>query len=318
MASLNTVELLPKTSQDAIRDFNERYIAGISKAPVNMWASDYGDVIDVDTPYTTFPISLLSTKFVETTEQLGRFKSMASKDFDLKTKEFDAGYEAKLIDLFTKSFAYRKWTDTPAAFVDAAAKLIRLQLAALIEGGTGIVSPWDGVNFFSAASHLANPKNAAAGSFGNFQAAATDPASITNLRAEMASMMLVPDENGDKLGVMPDTILLPTQKYLAVSHLLAQNFLANGETNSLFGKLTPVHVPELTDVNDWYLVDSKLIKSSPAWVAARYFPPAPLGFREWDESSDFFKDTGKIKVAAHIWNGFGLVFPHAIRRVTGA
>jgi hypothetical protein len=91
------------------------------------------------------------------------------------------------------------------------------------------------------------------------------------------------------------------------------------ETNPYVGKFTVVHAPELTDANDWYLVDSKLLSQGlPPWIALRYAAPDSLGLREYDESTDFFKDTGRIKVSSHIWWGFCLAFPHAIRKVPGA
>jgi hypothetical protein len=85
------------------------------------------------------------------------------------------------------------------------------------------------------------------------------------------------------------------------------------------GKLTPVHVPELTDANDWYLVDSKLLAAYTPMIAARWTAPdSKLGLRYFDESSDFFKKTSKIAVSKHIWAGYGLLFPHAIRLIKGA
>jgi hypothetical protein len=45
--------------------------------------------------------------------------------------------------------------------------------------------------------------------------------------------------------------------------------------------------------------------------------PASLAFRVYDESTDYFKDTGNIKLSSHIWYGFSLVLPHAVRRVKG-
>ena len=68
---------------------------------------------------------------------------------------------------------------------------------------------------------------------------------------------------------------------------------------------------------DWYLIDSKLISEMSPWVSMRQNVPPALALRRWDESSDYFKDTSKIKVEAHIWYGFSLAIPHAIRKVQG-
>lgn len=313
MASLYTNEQLPTSSEAAIREFNEKYLAVISAAPPSSWADRF--VVPVGAPRVTFPISLMSTKFNETMEFSSRFRSMEEKEFDLKVAEFDAGYEAKVIDLTTNTFAYRNWSAVPERFRIAESRHVARTIAALLEAGTSTVSPWDGVNFFSA-SHLANPLGTA--TFSNYQSVAAAP-TVANIQAEMTAMRAVKDENGDKLLVEPNEIWLPTEKFQAVSDLLNQEHLATGESNPIRGKLKIVHIPELTDVNDWYLVDTNLMNMGiEPIVAAKYQPSADLGLRFWDESSDFFKDTGKIKTSAHIWYGAGLVFPHAIRRIAGA
>jgi hypothetical protein len=66
------------------------------------------------------------------------------------------------------------------------------------------------------------------------------------------------------------------------------------------------------------LFDTRLLKQLPPWAALRYSPGAALELRQWGEESDFFKNAGKIKNSSHIWYGFSLVFPQAIRLVKGA
>lgn len=314
MASLYVNEQLPTTSEAAIREFNEKYLMALSAAAPSDWASRF--VTAVGAPRTTFPLSFMSTKFVETKEQSGRFTGMGEKSFDVKVVEFNAGYEAKLLDLTTNVFAYKNWSAVPSRFVTAEARHIAYQLATLLELGTATPSPFDDVNFFSA-SHLANPVKGTA-TWSNYQSSTLAP-SLANIAAEMTNMRAVKDENGDKLGVNPTEIWLPTAKFQTVSDLLNQAFLASGESNPIAGQIKPVHIPELTDADDWYLVDTNLMASGfDPMIAASYRPSDSLGLRSWDESSDYFKDTGKIKIGAHIWTGFNLVFPHAIRLVKGA
>lgn len=316
MASLYTNELLPTTSEQAIREFNEKYLALISAAEPDTWADRFK--MPLSAPRATFPIALMSTKFLETKEQGSRFRSMDETSFDLKVVEFDAGFEASLLDLKTNVFAYRNWQRAPERLRTAERRHICKELATLLEAGTSTTSPWDSVNFFST-SHKANPSNSAAGTFSNYQSVGAAPETLANIQTEMTSMRAVKDENGDKAGIEPDEIWLPTEKYQIVSDRLNQDHLATGETNYMKGKLRVVHVPELTDANDWYLVDSKAIAAGyDPMLAASYMPADTLGMRSWDENSDFFKDTGRIKMSQHIWCGFKLVFPHAIRKVAGA
>lgn len=319
MAKLFTHDQLPATSAEAIQQFDERYLQAISAAQPSDWASRF--VIPVPAPLMKFPIALMSMRFRETQEQSGRFKTMAEASFDLSVVEYDAGYEAKALDLFTNTFAYRNWARTAESFVKGEARHIARELVTLLESGTGTTldtCAWDKLEFFTT-DHKANPKDPAAGTFSNYQATPADPTDLTKISDEATAMRLVKDENGDKLGVEPDEIWLPTEKFQKVSDKLNQDFLANGESNPIKGKFKPVHVPEFKDSNDFYLVDSKLLAQGiDPMIAAKYQAPDTLGLRFWDEASDFYKDTGKLKVAAHIWTGFKLVFPHGIRRVAGA
>lgn len=319
MPSLFTNQQLPQSSEEAIREFDERYLAIVTAAEASGWADRF--VTPVEAPRVTFPMSAFAAKFRETKEYSSRFKTMREKSFDLKVIEFDEGFEAPLLDLRTNAFSYRNWQRAPERLMMAKRRHVAAQLAELLESGTSasVKSPWDGVQFFHATDHKSNPFDKNTTTFGNYQSSAKDPASVANIQAEMTQMMLVPDANGDKLGAYPTEIWLPTQKVQAVSDLLNQERLANGESNPIKGKLKVVHVPELTDANDWYLVDGNLIAAGfDPCILADYMPAEDLGMRYWDETSDFFKDTGKIKASQHIWTGSGLVFPHAIRRVAGA
>jgi hypothetical protein len=324
MASLFANEQLPTTSEQAIRIFDERYLAGVSAVEPPGWAALLGDSVDLGAPRVTFPIGLLSTKYLETKEESGRFKTMQEESFDLKVVEYDAGYEAKLIDLKSNVYAYKKWSDIPKRFLNAEKRHVNRNLVTLLEDGTSQISPWDGVAFFSAA-HKANPTGDPSTTWSNYQSVATDVTDITKLLAEVTAMEGVLDENGEKINAVPDTILAPTPKYEPLLYVLKQTLILSGSatapySNPFVGRFNVIHVPELTDVNDWYLVDSKLMGAQgvPPWLAAKYMAPADLGLRYFDETSDFFKNTGKIKVSSHIWYGFKLIFPHAIRKVVGA
>jgi hypothetical protein len=257
MASLFTHETLPATSQDAIREFDERYLTAITAAAPPGWCASF--IETVGSPLTTFPIALFSTKYNETKEQSSRFKTMVEKSFDLTVVEYDAGYEAKLLDLLTNTFAYRNWGRAPAALADGEVKHVAKNLVTLLEDSAQ-TSPWDLLTFFNA-SHRSNPSETIVetqgrkNTFSNYQSVAAAP-TLANIATEMTAMRDVRDTNGDKMGIEPNEIWLPTPKFQTVSDLLNQAFLATGESNPLQGKIKPVHVPDLTDVNDWYLVDT--------------------------------------------------------------
>lgn len=326
MGTLYTIEQLPTTSAEAIREFNDRYIAGIGAGVPSTWASLYGDVGPTNSPHVTFPISSLGLKYQDTMGQ-SRFKNLKESSFDLKVSEFDEGIEAELLQLFTQTFAYRKWSQGPARLLLAEARFVNQGIAALIEAGETIPCEWEdksGATFFFDETHPANFADPSKGTWSNLQTTPKDVVSITNLEAEVTLMQeQVKDENGDKFGADPKVILVPTAKYEPLNNLLKKEMIAGAgtesESNPYVGKFTVAHVPEFTDANDWYLMDPSLLAQAlPPWIAMRYAPPASLGLRNFDESSDFFKDTGRIKVSSHIWYGATLAFPHAIRKVTGA
>jgi len=333
---LYTYETLPADDKAAMREFDDRYIAAIGATPPPAWC-DFGELIPTAAPMLTFPVGSLALKYQQT-EGEDRFKTLLSKSFDMKSQEFDAGLEAKLLDLTTQVFAYRNWQQGPARMMIAEARHRNRAIATLLEAGqdtlwgVGISNPLgiDGVNFFSA-THLSDFNDPSSTTWSNYESGATDPASVTNLSAQIVLMQGALDENGEKIDIYPDTILVPTAKYEPLKNYLAKELILDGGTstsvtsaatnNPYKGRFNVVHVPEFTDANDWYLVDSKLLASSglSPWISLRYTAPSPdLQLRHWDTSSDFFKNTGKIKVSSHIWTGHALGFPHAIRKIRGA
>jgi hypothetical protein len=320
MAQLFTAQQLPTTSEQAIRQFDERYLAAITAAAPPDWCSSF--VFPTDAPRTTFPMALMSQRYRETKEVSSRFRTMVEQSFDLNVVEYDDGYNAPLLEILTNAFRYRNWSRAPQALVDGEQKHVAKQLVKLLED-TAQLSPWDGLAFFHA-SHKSNPKEAIPATegrqatFSNLQATPADAADLTKIQAEMTAMRDVRDENGDKMGIEPTEIWLPTSKFQAVSDKLNQALINGGETNPLKGKITPVHISDLTDVNDWYLVDrAAFSRGIEPMIAPNFRPVGDLGLRQWDTSSDYFKETGHIKMSAHIWYGFKLVFPHAIRKVVG-
>jgi hypothetical protein len=318
---LYTSETLPTTSLAAIREFDDRYLAAMGAAAADTWADRLGALVPTNSPLVTFPVSQLRTKF-QRTQGESRGKTLQEKSFDLKSEEFDDGYEAELMKIFTQTFAYRQWQRAPAALVAAEERFRQAQIAALLEDGENINFLDVGKKFFSA-THYANVFDTSIGTFSNYDAAGSDVVSVTNIQAQVVEMNQVKDENGDFLGVHPDTILCHVSKAEPLKNLLKKEMIATvagtaSETNPYMNGFTVIPVNEFTDVNDWYLVDSKLIGEVAPWVALRQTVPSSLGLRVFDEASDFFKETGRLKISAHIWYGFSLALPHAIRKVVVA
>jgi hypothetical protein len=352
MAALNPLysfDQIPTTSAAAIREFNDRYLAAIGASVPSGWADTLGELVATDRPMVTFPVSQMRTLY-KRTEGESRFKSLGEASFDVKTEEFDDGYQAKVKDLFNQLFAYRHWQQAPQRLVLAEEQFRHTAVAALLTAGTSKLCV-DGQNFFSTA-HPANITDSTITStYSNYNSVATNVLgstatantggthSLDNLQNEVTSMQTqVLDENGLLLGVDPDTILCPYDYYEPLKNMLARErvleFITNGAVsgnnpigaaatdNFYKGRFNIVPVREFSIASgttaDWYLVDSKMVKAgiSP-WVIMRETVPSSLALRVFDEQSDFFKNTGSIKLSSHIWYGFSLALPQAIRRVKG-
>lgn len=324
--SLFESDKLPATSAEALVEYSDRYLAAQGADVPPGWVDEYGDSTPVNVPETTYPLSAMSGKFRET-EGDSVVETMGEDKLDLKVVEYDMGYEARLVDLLTKVFAYRQWNDSANSANIAEQNHRADSIATLLEAGES-TEIWNGQNFFST-THPANTKKPGLGTSSNYQATPKDCNSIANIIAERTAMRAVKDVNGKKLRVNPDTILLPTEKFEIVDALTKQIqvSVASGTgvpgggtatmTNPIAG-LKVVHVPELTDPDDWYLADSSLVKKMPPWLCARWSPGLELELRQWDTDSDFFKNTGKLKNSAHIWYGFALAFWQGLRKIKGA
>lgn len=327
MAQLNPAVTLPQSSQDALQIFDERYNAAQLLAQPATWVEELGEVHSTPALSTRYPMSVLSLKYAETIAQEGRFKTIGEKDVELTVVEYDDGVEIDLVKLLTNTFSAKRWADAAAAMVQAEMLFkVKLISAALVANSQ--TCGWDDLTLFNDA-HLCNPKDANSATFDNLQASAKDCASLDNLEAEITLMAEVLDVNGDPLGVMPDTIGVPRQKFQKMKNLLKQDFVATSAGTATMrnpyndGSLTVVRMDQLTDNNDWYLADSKLIaKGVVPWTVAKLALQAPgfdaLSLRRFDENSDHFKKTGRIAVSSHIYYGSKFLFPHAIRKVAGA
>jgi hypothetical protein len=326
MASLYLNEQLPTTSEQALREFDQRYLTLLSGADPTDWAARFE--FQIGGPRVTFPMSAATAKFRETKAAPGTFEGMAEGSFDLKVVEYDAGHEADVYRLTTNAFEYARWQQAAAMLINAERWFVAEKLAALLEDGVNQFSQWElafnsgsTVKFFSTA-HEANPSKPGLATFSNYQASTLSPVSVTNIVAEATNMKKeIKDLNGRLMRVNPSEIWVPPAKSLGVANLINQAHLASGEDNPIFGKYKVVEIPQLTvDADDWFLVDPDLMsrEGMTPLIAVSHRPSDTLALREWNESSDFFRATGKVRKGVHIWKGFSLGFPHGIRLVKGA
>lgn len=327
MAQLPVHDTLPASSQDALEMFDERYLALRMVAAPTTWADALGEVHTTPSTSTKYPMAFLALKYLETLDEAGHFRTIGEKDCELQVVQYDDGVEMELLKLLTNSFSAKRWMDAPGGFIQAESYLKSKSLATMLEANTALCG-WDDLALFSD-SHLNNPKESGASTFDNYQATTKSVLDVAKIAEEVALMMAVTDENGDKLGVMPTAIGVPTEKYHGLVTLFKQDIIASAAGTASIrnpyadGMLKIVHMPELTSSVDWYLFDENLIaKGANPWVVSKLALPAPgfdsLSMRRFGEDSDHFKKTGKIAVSSRLFYGFKFLYPHAIRKVEGS
>jgi len=333
--SLPEIDELPTTSQAAIRVFQDRYLDGTQLPPDPTWASELGEIDpSLPSPYITYPMSLVSLKFKESKGE-NRFEGPGEQSFDLKPVEFDEGIRMPLAQIKTSTFAQRKWVRGPELLRAAEARHVAQNIADAVINGNPKCG-WDKLALFHDA-HLVNPRKPELGTFDNLQATPTDMTVVANITTEITAMMgQVKDENGSKLITDPRwAIVASSGNYQAIANLMKQDKIvkailnlaatdvaaAGTETNPYQGMIDVIYAPQWTGGSsgkDVLIIDRNLVEQMmPPWLAGKWAPGGSLELRIFDEASDFFKNTGDIAISNHIWWGFGAVFPHAIRYVTG-
>jgi hypothetical protein len=165
----------------------------------------------------------------------------------------------------------------------------------------------------------------------NFTSAAT-PLNAVNLTSEKNKMKMTPGPDGEELGLEVTHILVPTSlddaayNLLSVQDLILSGALAGGGDGTM-GQVRNPHfnsglqkqrAPELSGSDltaDWYLVSATAMAMGLfPWVLCE---DASEELTEWNEDSDFYKDTKHIKVESRILAEAAFLFPHAIRKVSG-
>ena len=326
MAILNPATTLPSSSRDALEQWDERYIASQQLAVPQTWVNELGDEMPTGSLETKYPMAMLALKYVESRETEPNFEQIGEKSCDLVVAEYKAGVAIELMKVLTNTFSASKWASSPAQFLQAEAIFKLKLIAAALEANTETCG-WDDLALFHD-SHLANPKDASKGTFDNLQASAKDCADLANIEAEFTLMKEVPDINGDVLNIQPDAIGVPRQKFQKLKNLLKQDFVPSAAGTATMrnpyndNSILVIEMKQLTDVNDWYIFDTQLLKSIPPWILAKLLLPVPgfdaLSLRRHDEQSEMFRNTGKIGVDSRIFYGSKFLFPHAIRKVAGA
>jgi phage I-like protein len=344
-APVKPIEEFGASSQRSLEEFRMNYNMCLAAEP-KTWAEEIGDLMPSGSVNKdTYPINLAATRYRKKTAQGPGAESALNFDISVTKDEFNAGEEVELRRLIGGDFAYvMSWGRRAERMARARVFLRNELVTAILEAGESgywgssseLATGIDGQPFFSA-THKVHPRDPSrklrgSATWGNFQGTAKTLGSV-NLTAEKVNAFQVSDPTGHEFGFEYDSLLVPSSLNEVAKNLLTVQDLIldaaatlNGVSNVMGTPTNPhkmsgmsyTRAPDLAGTDtaaDWYLL-------SRAGIGQGLFPwviseDAAEDLRTWDESSDFYKDSGMIKVTSHIFLAATLLFPHAIRKVSG-
>lgn len=324
-------------SQRALEEFRLELLGALASQP-EAWSEGLGLMLPGGSLRDTFPLDFEAIAYRERSAQGAEASTPIAAEIGVDKREFRAAKQAQLRRIQQGDFAYvRTWQNGAAQMAIARIHLRNRLVVALIEAGASTVwgvstqypSGIDGAYFFSA-THKVNPfddrfEYQGSTTWSNYQASGT-PLGAVNLTAEKESMLLVPAPNGEWIGGRASAMLTPTsldetgRLLLSVQDLIMDGTGTAGIRNEHYQSgFNQIHGAELTGSGttaDYYLLSAERIaRGLYPWVIAEDSAEEIL---TWDESSDFYKDSGSVKVESKIYVNAALGYPHAIRLVKGA
>lgn len=169
-------------------------------------------------------------------------------------------------------------------------------LKAVLQAGT-TTNGFDGVPFFSAT----HPLNPAGNQSNNFS---STPLSAANFGVVRAAMSAYTGEDGEPLGVTPDTLIVPPALEDMANSIVTAEYGASGATNVQRGQARVVVVPELAnEPATWYLADTSNAIKGLVWQLRK----APQFVAKTDLTDDnvFFQKQFVWGVDARGVGGYG-------------
>lgn len=113
------------------------------------------------------------------------------------------------------------------------------------------------------ATHPRNPNKS-----GSLVNTGTDALTKDNVSTTRQAMMAFPDDAGNILGVMPDTLLVPPEledTALEIARSVLDPDTANNAINPQAGRFQVVPWHYLTDSNNWFMIDSVWMRENLKW-----------------------------------------------------
>ena len=316
------IETFGSTSQRAMEEFRTDYMVQLA-VQLPDWVGQYGDVMTAGSLKDTYPLEFSAVDYQKRTASNAPAETPKAKEITVSKDEYRVAKMGDLKRITMGDFAYiNSWQQGTAQFARARVKLRGTLIKTLLEAGAA--TAWiDGVNYFSA-THKANPFKGTA-TWSNYQASAT-PLGDANLSEEKAAMLLVRHFDEQFISEIATAMLIPTvlaekaRLMLTVQDLIMDGTGTAGIRSDNYGSgFAYTIAPQLTGTDataDYYLISEGVIAQGfTPWVVSEDGAEEIL---EWDINSDFYKESGNIKIESKLYISAALLWAQGIRLVKGA
>lgn len=180
------------------------------------------------------------------------FRDVSAQAFEVVNDSWDDGIKISADEVDDDQLGL--YLPTVGLLGNRAKKWPDQQLAILLKNGEDATSlSHDGLPFFSAV-HPIDVSGMVAGTWSNYDAAAT-ALTETTYAAAVAKFLAYPDQTGEPLGIMPKYLVVPPALRLTAKKIINATINASGATNTLMDEVEVVVLPELAgEDTTWYLL----------------------------------------------------------------
>lgn len=188
-------------------------------------------------------------------------------DATLTHKEYSSGFqiERKLFD----DDAFGIMDQKPRGLSTAVSRTRQKHAASLFVNAFSVDTTWlthtEGVSLCSD-SHTTTSGASTTVGFDNRITSALSAVAVTAARIQMRKFR---GDRGERISVMPDTLLYPIDLYDVAEEIIRSSGkpdTANNNINVHNGRYTGMDWEYLSDVNDWFMYDSTLQKQWVKWI----------------------------------------------------
>lgn len=321
--------LVTRDAQLALTEFSNEFDAAMAVAdPDSLWAQMLGLSFTSTAIATRFPIPLSAAGYVKRRGD-DRLRSLYERTLGVKPETWVDGVEI-LKDILTAP-DFVGWAGEPTRIATEGARQPNTLAAELLEanpltdlyreessGGATLST----LHLFEAANHLINVVEPAYGTFGNITTSsggAIDAALVKGLKTKFSSRK---GPNGKPMGLSFDTMIVPAaREQEALDFFQSDNLIlavtqggANvggvPTNNRHKGTVNVIVAKELTNANRLYAMCAA--SAAKPWIIQTSGSPEEITY---DESSDFYKNTGKVAKKYVLKMGIAAAIPQAIELV---